>query len=194
MKVLFWCVDIQKDFMLPQGKLYIKDAEKIIPQLSVLDFYASQCGIKVIYTMDWHNSCTEEISDKPDFVNTFPEHCMACTEGAGLVISPVEFDDNWIKKDYFDVFKDSDEVEELLGQEAPDYIAVYGVATNVCVNFAIQGMLQRGYKVIAVEDAMKGLSEEGEKKVKENWKSKGVLFTITKELPILLNELENDKS
>ena len=39
----------------------------------------------VIFLEDEHDESTEEISDTPDFVNTFPEHCMKGTPGAETV-------------------------------------------------------------------------------------------------------------
>jgi len=39
----------------------------------------------VIFLNDSHDGKTEEISDNPDFVNTFPEHCMFATPGAQVI-------------------------------------------------------------------------------------------------------------
>jgi len=30
---ILWCVDAQKDFMLPGGKLYVPGAEKLLPNI-----------------------------------------------------------------------------------------------------------------------------------------------------------------
>ena len=76
MQILFWSVDCQKDFMLPSGKLYVKGAEEIVPNLNTLTKLAKECKIKVVSTGDYHTLESKELSDKPDFVNTFPEHCI----------------------------------------------------------------------------------------------------------------------
>ena len=34
---IFWEVDVQADFMLPGGKLYVSGAEKILPNIRKLD-------------------------------------------------------------------------------------------------------------------------------------------------------------
>jgi nicotinamidase/pyrazinamidase len=66
-----------------------------------------------------------------------------------------------ITKDEFDVFtgnKNTDKILSLLTRDLTiKEIYVYGVATNVCVNFAVMGLLERGYDVVVISDAMKGL-------------------------------------
>ena len=32
-EIVLWCVDAQKDFMLPGGKLYVPGAEKLLPNI-----------------------------------------------------------------------------------------------------------------------------------------------------------------
>ena len=46
---------------------------------------ASENSIKVVNSADWHYPNSEELSMNPDFINTFPEHCMANTLGARFV-------------------------------------------------------------------------------------------------------------
>lgn len=82
MKPIFWNVDTQFDFMRPEGKLYVQDAYKIEPNLEKLTSLAGEMNIVVVNTADWHNKNSREISDKPDWQKTFPEHCMAGSEGA----------------------------------------------------------------------------------------------------------------
>ena len=67
MQPLFWNIDTQKDFILPTGKLYIKGAEDIIPNLNTLTTLAKKHKIKVVNTGDYHTPKDKEISDKPDF-------------------------------------------------------------------------------------------------------------------------------
>ena len=72
-KIIFWNVDTQIDFMLPEGKLYIQGAEKILPNLKLLTDYARKNEIKIVNTRDFHSINDKEISNTPDFVNTFPQ-------------------------------------------------------------------------------------------------------------------------
>lgn len=74
---IFWDVDTQFDFMSPEGKLYVPGAENIIDKVSRTRKFALENGYSIIADIDWHSTDNEEISDTPDFKQTFPPHCMA---------------------------------------------------------------------------------------------------------------------
>jgi nicotinamidase/pyrazinamidase len=86
-KTIAWNVDTQYDFMRPDGKLYVRDAETIEPALAKLTGILRLAEIPIVHTGDWHTKDTVEISDKPDFKKTYPAHCMADTGGAMHVMA-----------------------------------------------------------------------------------------------------------
>ena len=79
--VIFWDVDTQYDFMKADGKLYVPDAEQLIPNLRKLTDYAHGHGIRIVASADDHVREHEEISAEPDWKNTFPPHCLRGTPG-----------------------------------------------------------------------------------------------------------------
>ena len=79
--LIFWDVDTQYDFMRADGKLYVPDAESIVDNLKRLTEHARAAGIQIVATADDHSVADAEISDDPDFVVTFPPHCMRDTAG-----------------------------------------------------------------------------------------------------------------
>ena len=85
MKTIFWNVDTQYDFMRPDGRLYVKGAEQIEGNLVRLTELARRKGIKVVNTADWHRKDSLELSNNPDFANTFPPHCLQNTRGAEFI-------------------------------------------------------------------------------------------------------------
>ena len=211
--VIFWNVDTQKDFILQTGKLYINGAERIFANLFTLTQFATKKNIKVINTADYHTKNTKEISSNPDFKITFPEHCMAGTEGMEFISATnPTLDKNYciigyeeilnatlealvkqkrnivIHKDSFDVFVGNPHTESILDILKPKIIVVYGVATDVCVDFAVKGLLAKGLLVIVIEDAIKGLSEDNCKIALENWAKNGALLTDTIDLEDTLKE------
>ena len=175
--LLFWNVDTQVDFVEPQGKLYVQGAEKIKPLWQQITDFAKQKNIRVVNTADFHYPESAELSDNPDFVNTFPQHCMANTPGAKYVAETqpedaVEFDwdkaydrfdavgstrNTIIRKDAFDVFAGNPYTDNILQMLSPETIVVYGVTTNVCVNDAVIGLSERVKRVIVLMDAIKEL-------------------------------------
>jgi len=177
---IFWNVDTQFDFVSPQGKLYAPGAELLKPNWKKLSQLAKRKSITVINTADWHYADSAELSSNPDFINTFPLHCMANSEGAEFIeeskpenalvinwesetkinekLKEIKKYQNYvIRKDAFDVFKGNPFTEQILEQLSPKTVIVYGVTTNVCVNDAVVGLAQRVDRVIVVEDAIKEL-------------------------------------
>ena len=211
--IIFWNVDTQKDFMLPSGKLYIKDAETILPNLSLITSLAIKNNILVISTGDYHSKEDPEIFKTPDFVNTFPEHCIFSEEGAEFVdqtypklisrsyylITPnttgllslenlKRARDIILYKNVFNIFKGNEYVEAVLEIVQPKTIVVYGVSTDYCVRYAVEGLLERKYDVILVTDAIKGINEINSKKLIDKWSYEdGVRLYNTSELEKLIN-------
>ena len=80
-RILFWDVDTQADFMLPDGRLYVPGSEGIIPALERLTGNAHDHGIRIIASADDHEPGHQELSEHPDYRETFPPHCMRGTPG-----------------------------------------------------------------------------------------------------------------
>lgn len=176
-KLLFWNVDTQVDFVEPDGKLYVPGAEKLRLLWQQITSFAKNQNIKVLNTADYHLSNSAELSEKPDFVHTFPPHCMADTKGADYVwetrpelalvfdwdkqylnFSNVKrFRNIVIRKDAFDVFVGNPYTDAILKEIDFQVVVVYGVTTNVCVDRAVVGLAERGKQVIVLEDAIKEL-------------------------------------
>ncbi len=176
--LIFWNVDTQIDFVEPEGKLYVPGAELLKPGWKEITAFAKQNNIKVVNTADYHYSNSTELSNQPDYISTFPEHCMANTVGADFIAetlpdSPLVFDWNKeylsfeevlsvrniiIHKDAFDVFSGNKYTEDILKILLPKVVVVYGVTTNVCVAAAVAGLAKRVERVIVIEDAIKELA------------------------------------
>ncbi len=206
-KILFWNVDTQVDFIEPEGKLYVPGAEKLKPVLDEITQLAADKNIRVVNTCDYHYINSHELSATPDFRSSFPEHCIAGTSGAEFInetkpFLPViiewdtqlaifaEFDDPvkyrniTIQKDDFDVFVGNPYTDKILEILNPEKIFVYGVATNVCVDKAVKGLTDKGFKVYVIEDAIKELPQLP--LPFDQWKSWGVELIPFKELKDLL--------
>jgi nicotinamidase/pyrazinamidase len=194
MKVL-WDVDTQFDFMYPHGKLYVPGAVHTIPAMQRLVDAARASGIVHVASADDHELTDAEIADEPDFLNTYPPHCLRGTRGA-LKIPETEQEDPvpitlelfperylegrefLILTKTFDVFTNPN-TDVLLDRLDPDEVVVFGVATDVCDDAAIRGLLARGRKVTFVEDAARGLDEERAAICTAFWRENGVEFTTS---------------
>ena len=190
---ILWDVDTQFDFMLPDGKLYVPGAEETVPAMKRLVDAARAAGIVHVASADDHELTDAEISAEPDFVTTYPPHCLRGTRGARkipetdqedpvpLALEPVpdrylEGREFLLLKKNFDVFTNP-HTERLLERLDPDEIVVFGVATDVCDDAAIRGFLARGLNVRFVEDAARGLDDDRVAISTAAWREQGVEFT-----------------
>jgi nicotinamidase/pyrazinamidase len=200
---ILWDVDTQVDFMLPHGKLYVPGAEETAPAMAQLVAAARAAGVVHVASADDHELTDPEISDEPDWRNTYPPHCLRGTRGAtkipetdqedplplalipyppGLLPGLVEGRrEILLLKKNFDVFTNPN-ASPLLDALDPDEIVVFGVATDVCDDAAIRGFLQRGRRVRFVEDAARGLDEERVAAATAAWRERGVRFTTAAEV------------
>lgn len=205
-RVVFWDVDTQHDFMHADGKLYVPDAEQIIPNLRRLTDYAHASRIRVIASADDHVKGHRELSATPDFKETFPEHCMRGTSGQrkipetrlsdALVIEPERQDaaalaarvrahrgDILFHKHWFDVFT-NENVETVLGALAPGTVVLYGVAQDVCNKYAIEGLLTKHpeIRLFAVSDAMRPIDRDVAQQLLKQWAEEGVRIVQTTDI------------
>lgn len=203
---LFWDVDTQYDFMRQDGCLYVPDSESIIPTLKRLTDYAHAQGTPIFASADDHESGHRELSADPDFLTTFPPHCMRGTPGQEkipetalrnpLVIHPEPEDpvtlaariaghdgDFLLLKHWFDVFTNAN-VGTLLQALQPVHIVLYGVALDVCDKYAIEGLLQHQPESTLwfVTDAARAIRPEVVEPLLEEWKGRGVRMVTADEV------------
>jgi nicotinamidase/pyrazinamidase len=206
MAVIFWDVDTQADFMHADGRLYVPDAESIIPNLKRLTDYAHEHGIRVVASADDHVPGHRELSDAPDWRETFPPHCMRGTDGQRkipetalrnpLVIEPVPWEraalqaqvrehdgDILIHKHWFDVFTNPN-TEVAIEALRPRTVVLYGVATDVCDRYAVEGLLARHpeLRLFVVQDAVKAIDPHAQEHLLKAWAEEGVRVIETDEL------------
>jgi nicotinamidase/pyrazinamidase len=200
---ILWDVDTQVDFMEPGGKLYFPGAEEAAPAMARLVESARAAGMVHVASADDHELVDPEISDEPDWRETFPPHCLRGTRGAEKIPETKQHDplpltlapfppgllremiegrrEIVLLKKSVDVFTNpnTDSVLEALD---PDEIVVFGVATDICDDIAIRGFLQRGRRVRFVEDAARGLDPERIATCTEFWREGGVEFATSEEV------------
>lgn len=206
MPVIFWDVDTQVDFMRPDGKLYVPGAETIVPNLKKLTDYAHTHGIRIVASADDHVAGHRELSDSPDFKQTFPRHCMRGSAGQGkipetalqgpLVIEPDSQDpaalqerirghqgDLLLHKHWFDVFTNPN-TAAVIGALTPRTVVLYGVATDVCNRYALEGIMERHpeIRIFAVQDAMKAIDPAVQEHLLKQWAEEGVRIVDTDEI------------
>jgi nicotinamidase/pyrazinamidase len=200
---IVWDVDTQVDFMEPSGKLYVPGAREIVPALERLVDAVRAAKLVHVASADDHELTDPEISDHPDFHNTYPPHCLRGTRGAEKILETKQRDplplallpfppgllagllrgrrEILLLKKNFNVFTNPN-ADPVLDVLDPDEIVVFGVATDVCNDAAIQGFLRRGRRVTFVEDAARGIDEGRTADCTASWRAGGVEFKTAEEV------------
>ena len=206
-KRVLWDVDTQVDFMEPSRKLYVPGAKDVAPAMERLVDAARAARVTHVASADDHELTDPEISESPDFQNTYPAHCLRGTRGAEKIIETKQRDplplsllpfppglvpglvenrrEILLLKKNFNVFTNPN-TDPLLDALDPDEIVVFGVASDVCDDAAIRGFLQRGRRVVFVEDAARGLDDERTAACTSAWREAGVRFATAEEVSATL--------
>jgi nicotinamidase/pyrazinamidase len=170
-RVIFWDVDTQVDFLRPIGRLYVPGAEQIVPNLARLTGWAREHAVALISSVCAHHPGDAEFA-------VYGPHCLVGSRGQRkipetllprrLVVpnQPVElpdlgtFDQIILEKDRLDVFTNPN-TGAVLGRYGENHdIVLYGVVTEICVAYAARGLLARGHHVLLVSDAVHHLNED----------------------------------
>lgn len=145
-------VDMQKDFVYPDGRLYVPGSEKIIPSIRRILDKARAEGVKVVYTQDWHPE------DSPEF-KIWPKHCVRGSRGAEIVdeLKP-QPSELIIKKETYDAFYKT-ELEERLREANVENLIVTGVVANICVLHTAGSAALRRFKILLPVDCTIALND-----------------------------------
>jgi nicotinamidase-related amidase len=89
----------------------------------------------------------------------------------------------FIHKNRFNVFEGNPATEPFLAALSAELgerpvVYVVGVARDVCVTQAIDGMQERGYETVAIRDATWGLGLEPEEETLARWRRGGRVITL----------------
>lgn len=192
---IFWEVDVQADFMLPGGKLYVPGAQKLLPNIRKLTDAARRGEVFLV-----SHGCFHPAND-PEF-KQFPPHCLKGTPGAEFVPEalaknfvrvendvnarlpedPFKYQQIILEKQTLDIFetRHADALVERLGNEAE--FVVFGVVTEYCVRYAVKGLRQRKRRVAVVRDAIETLAPEVGDKTLAEFESMGATLISTDEI------------
>jgi nicotinamidase/pyrazinamidase len=189
--MVFFDIDSQLDFLYPAGALYVPKAERIVPAIACLNRYAAAHGIPVVSTTDAHTE------NDPEF-HVWPHHCVAGTLGqrkaeATLLDRRVVIPNRdcaldlagarqiIVEKQTVDVFQapNLSRVVELLGA---DHCVVYGVVTEICVLYAVRGLLRTGRRVTVATDAVETLKREDSERALAEFRSGGAALATVREI------------
>ncbi len=184
-------VDTQKDFMLAEGKVCVRNHRRVLQNIRRVMAWARVKNIRVI--------STEQIYDKSDRKHTW---CIAGTEGAKKIAYTVRSNHIVFPADGCtdlprDILKRHDQIilhkrcinpfdepriDRLLSEVWANEFVLIGTSAEGAVEATALGLLQRRKKVSVVVDAVGSRNKREAKLALRKMKAKGARLIETKKL------------
>jgi len=173
-------IDVQNDFC-PGGALPTRGGDAVVPAINgILDRFPV-----VVLTQDWHppghisfasahtgNSPFDTIELPYGEQVLWPDHCVQGSAGAALHADlHTDRAHAVVRKGYhpdvdsYSGFQENDRstttgLHGLLFERGVQEVWVCGLATDYCVKWTALDAVDLGYRVVVVEDAVRGVAEE----------------------------------
>ncbi|PPG53250.1 nicotinamidase [Rathayibacter sp. AY1E9] len=164
-------VDVQNDFT-EGGALAVTGGAAVAQGITAhLAAYAVRYSA-VLASRDWHEGDSDNgghFAVEPDFVDSWPVHCVAGTDGARFhpALDTARIDVQILKgqgRPSYSAFEGTTEAGEELGavlaERGVTALDVVGLATDHCVRASALDARRAGLEVRVLEDLVAGVSEE----------------------------------
>ncbi|MGA7873293.1 MAG: cysteine hydrolase family protein [Candidatus Binatus sp.] len=180
-QTIFYDINTQRDFILPDGKFHIAGAEKIVPVWKAITDLARDQKVQIVCSVDCHVPGDPQLKS---WGGPYPDHCMAGTPGQKKIdetepLNPVmlenkEYTTDEIQKilehrgeivfrrQQFEKLADNAHLSAILRLVLRPYqdVVMYGVYTESCVARELTALIGVGPKLHLVRDAVAIIGEE----------------------------------
>ncbi|NSC21925.1 isochorismatase family protein [Streptomyces albus subsp. chlorinus] len=182
-------VDVQNDFC-EGGSLAVTGGADVAAAITDLVGDASAGYRHVVATRDTHIDPGDHFSDTPDFVRSWPPHCVAGTEGVGFHpnFSPAVASgsieavfDKGAHTAAYSGFEGVDEngvhLADWLRERNVTEVDVVGIATDHCVRETALDAAREGFRTHVLLDLTAGVAEETVQRALDELRDAGVELT-----------------
>jgi nicotinamidase/pyrazinamidase len=121
----------------------------------------------VVATRDHHIDPGSHFSDDPDFVDSWPVHCVAGTDGAAFHpnLDPQPFDAVFLKGEHQAAYSgfegkapDGTLLADWLRGQGVDAVDICGIATDYCVRATALDAQREGFTTVVLTDLIAGVA------------------------------------
>ncbi|MEV8566636.1 isochorismatase family protein [Streptomyces sp. NPDC051322] len=179
-------VDVQNDFC-EGGSLAVAGGADVAAAITELIGQAPACYRHVVATRDHHVDPGNHFSAHPDYVRSWPPHCVAGTEGVGFhanfapVVASGAIDAVFDKGAYAAAYSGFEGVDEN-GAALADWLRareitavdVVGIATDHCVRATALDAVGAGFATTVLLDLTAGVAAETTGRALDEMRSAGV--------------------
>lgn len=152
-------VDVQNDFC-PGGPLATERGAEVAARIGEHQATRGADYSHIVATQDWHIAPGAHFSDNPDFVDSWPVHCVAGSEGAALhdAVRADSIEACFRKGEYtaaysgFEGSAGGTGLADWLKGHGVDKLDVVGIATDHCVRATALDALEAGFEVRVLTD------------------------------------------
>ncbi|MCI2959646.1 isochorismatase family protein [Agromyces atrinae] len=183
-------IDVQNDFT-EGGALGVDGGDAVAAGISrFLDAHADEYSL-VVASRDWHDADNDNgghFHESPDYVDTWPEHCVAGTDGAEYhpELSVDEVDVHVRKgqgEPAYSIFEGTDDsgatVAHILADRGIVDVDVVGIATDYCVRASALDGVSHGRHIRVFTDLVAGVAAESSDAALAEMAHAGVDITTT---------------
>ena len=146
-------VDMQNDFVKPDGNLVVPAASETVPVIEQLLQTARQQGVRIAYTQD------TQVENDPEF-DIWPAHCLQGTWGWEIIeeLRPQE-GDLICRKNRYDGFYGTWLDHFLNNIWQVKNLVIVGTVSNICVAHTAASAGLRWYHVVVPANGVSALTE-----------------------------------
>lgn len=178
-------VDVQNDFC-EGGALAVTGGSEIAGLIT--QYLGNSLGIYhlVVATRDNHINPSGHFDPDPDFLSTWPVHCLKGSLGAEFhpALDTSLIDHTVFKGDFQAAYSgfegktaQGETLLELLERLEIEVLDICGIATDYCVLQTALDALDRGYPTTVFIDLIAGVTEQGALEALEELQSRGANLT-----------------
>ncbi|MEU8486460.1 isochorismatase family protein [Streptomyces sp. NPDC048641] len=163
-------VDVQNDFC-EGGSLAVAGGADVAAAVTELIGQASAGYRHVVATRDHHIAPGDHFSESPDYVHSWPAHCVAGTEGIGFhpnfapVVASGAIDAVFDKGEYAAAYSGFEGLDEN-GVSLADWLRargitdvdIVGIATDHCVRATALDAVREGFRAQVLLDLTAGVA------------------------------------
>ena len=174
-------VDVQNDFC-EGGSLAVTGGEAVARGITEL-LSGAEDYAHIAATKDFHIDPGDHFSDDPDFVSSWPRHCVVGTQGVDFhpAFDPRSVEKVFTKGRYsaaYSGFEGADEngttLAEWLRARDVDAVDVVGIATDYCVKATAADAVAAGFTTRVLLELTAGVSPTTTAEALEELRSAGV--------------------
>ena len=180
-------VDVQNDFC-EGGSLAVDGGSEVAGRVSAHLQGRARDYATIVATRDWHIDPGDHFAPEPDFIDSWPQHCVADSSGADFhpnVNQFVDFSDAIdvvVSKGQYEAAysgfegttPDGRSLQSFLQSAGVDEVDIVGLATDYCDRATAMDAVKLGYKVRLLTDMCAGVAAESTTKALADMAAAGI--------------------